>query len=85
MAVEDLIEQSGLKAVDIWQRQSYTYIPVEALMLQFKSTTGYWSQNLTEEKVKSILAEIEQRLRAIATPKGFREILCPLIVVAQKQ
>jgi SAM-dependent methyltransferase len=82
--IETLLEETGLLAQDIWVRQSFMYLPVQILQQQFRSTSTYWANGLGEERVNTILAEIESELKESSTSKGFREILMPLNVLARK-
>ncbi len=83
--VEKLVEEAGLEIIDLWGRQSYYYLPVGIIVQQFRSTAAYWQAGLPEDKVTQILTEMEAELTAMATQRGFREVLYPINVIARKK
>jgi ubiquinone/menaquinone biosynthesis C-methylase UbiE len=84
LGVEKLITEAGLNILDLWGRESYIYLPVEILMNQFEATIGYWGSDLSQEKINLVLDEMRRELQALETPRGFREVLYPVNVIAQK-
>jgi ubiquinone/menaquinone biosynthesis C-methylase UbiE len=85
LGVEKLLEEAGFKTAEVWGRQSYQYLPLEVLIMQFRSTSAYWAAGLSSEKTVGILEEMRQELQAQTSEKGFREILFPINLIARKE
>lgn len=83
-SVEQLVEEAGFEVVDAWARESYQYIPVNVISQQFSSTAAYWQAGLDQADIDKILEELKEELSELATPRGFREILYPVNIIARK-